>query len=43
MCKGFDCPCIDPRLNFTAPNFPPVIVKIQGTDVNHLNRSDDDL
>lgn len=42
--KGFDCPCMDLSLNFTIPNFPPVIdVKIQGTGVNHLKRNHDDL
>lgn len=44
MCKGFYCPCMYLSLNFTVPNFPPVTdVKIQGTDVNHLKRNDDDL
>lgn len=44
MCKGFNCPCIDSSLNFTAPNFPPVVdIKIQGIDVNHLKKNYDDL
>jgi len=44
ICKNFDCPCMDLSLNFTVPNFPPVIdVKIQRTDVNHLKRNYDDL
>lgn len=40
--KCFNCPIMDLTLNFAVPNFPPVInVNIQGTDVNHLKRSDD--